>query len=84
MNISSPRSDQELINEADRGLRGQGAVVEMMGKLKNSISELNQTASAQQQKMLKLTRWITILTWVVALAAIAQIVLLVWQLRHKP
>jgi hypothetical protein len=70
------KSDQELAAEADKGLRGQGATVEMMRRLKDVITHLDASSSIQQKKMLKLTRWIMFLTWVMALVAIIQLVTL--------
>ena len=69
------RKDEELVTAADAGLRGLGSVVEMMRQLKEAVVSLDQTSTRQQEKMLALTRWITILTWVMAIVGIIQIVL---------
>ena len=72
------RKDEELAIEADTGLRGQGSVVEMMRRLKEAVLSLDRTSTNQQEKMLSLTRWIMILTWVMAVVGIVQIVLAIW------
>ena len=72
------RKDEELVTEADTGLRGQGSVVEMMRRLKEAVLSLDKTSTNQQEKMLSLTRWIMILTLVMAVVGIVQIVLAFW------
>jgi hypothetical protein len=68
------KSDQELASEANSGLHGQGAIATMMSRLKDAITDLDNSSSLQQEKMLKLTRWITALTWVTAGVGIIQII----------
>jgi hypothetical protein len=65
--------DKELIQIADSGFGGQGAIVEMMRRLKDAIIHLDASNSEQQAKMLKLTKWIMILTFVMAEVAIIQV-----------
>lgn len=79
----NPPTDRELIDRADAGLRGQGAVVEMMARLREAVTRLDQTSSTQQEKMLRLTRWITILTWVMATTSIIQIGSILWQICRR-
>ena len=55
-------SDDQLTTDADIGLRGQGALVEMMRRLKDAIDKLERTSSDQQQKIFWLTLGITLLT----------------------
>lgn len=59
MEPTNKKTDQQLINDADQGLRGQGAVVEMMQRLKDSIENLNVTST-------KLSKHMLILTWIIA------------------
>ena len=66
-------SDQELAQEADQGLRGQGAAVEMMQRLKGAIEKLERASSVQQERMLNLTLWITRLTWAMAVVGVIQL-----------
>lgn len=73
MSNLSNRSDQELAQEADQGLRGQGAAVEMMQRLKGAIEKLERASSVQQERMLNLTLWITRLTWAMAVVGVIQL-----------
>lgn len=52
--------DKELVEEAQTGLRGQGAVVEMMRRLKDSIDKLESSTS-------NYSRWLIVLTLVIAI-----------------
>jgi hypothetical protein len=67
------RLDSELVEIADQGLHGQGAVVEMMRRLKDAIIHLDASSSKQQEKMLKLTKWIMILTFLMVGVTIIQL-----------
>ena len=53
-------SDDLLATQAEVGLRGQGSVVEMMRRLKDSNLE-------QQNATNRLTRWLIVLTAVILL-----------------
>lgn len=41
MNEWSAKKDEELVGAADAGLRGQGALVEMLRRLNNSTTRLS-------------------------------------------
>ncbi len=43
--VLSDLTDEELSDVADTGLRGQGAVVEMMSRLSRSIQSMDKTTS---------------------------------------
>lgn len=73
MSNLSNRSDQELAQEANQGLRGQGAAVEMMQRLKGAIEKLERASSVQQERMLNLTLWITRRTWAMAVVGVIQL-----------
>ena len=73
MSNLSNRSDQELAQEADQGLSGQGAAVEMMQRLKGAIEKLERASSVQQERMLNLTLWTTRLTWAMAMVGVIQL-----------
>ncbi|KKU79795.1 MAG: hypothetical protein UY06_C0013G0009 [Candidatus Amesbacteria bacterium GW2011_GWA2_47_70] len=55
-------SDQELANQADMGLRGQGALVEMMSRLKYSIDKLEKSTTFYSRWLVFLTIILTLLT----------------------
>ena len=55
-------SDRELAEEAQTGLRGQGAVVEMMRRLKNTIVEQTRSTNRLNKFLLWFTIAITLLT----------------------
>jgi len=61
------RTDDNLVEEAQTGLRGQGAVVEMMRRLKNSLVE-------QQKSTNRLTWGIALLTVALLILALIEIV----------
>ena len=73
MPAQTNQTDEFLVQDADSGLRGQGAVVEMMRRLKDTVVKLDQTSASQQNEMLRLTRWITILTWVMVIVGVIQL-----------
>ncbi len=64
--------DHELVDEAQRGLRGQGAVVEMMRRLRDALV-------AQQWATNRLTRVLVVFAFVQACLTALQIV---WILRR--
>ena len=55
-------TDKALADEAQTGLRGQGAVVEMMRRLKDSVDKLNQSTTKLNRRLLWVTVAILILT----------------------
>src|SRR5579871_2775166 len=59
-------TDGQLAQKADSGLRGQGAIILMMARLKDSIVELNRSTT-------NLNRWLITLTFVLLVVTIAQI-----------
>ncbi len=67
------RDDNQLTHDADAGLRGQGSIVEMMRRLKNSVIELEKSTSRQQKKMTYLTIAVVFLTVVMVIIGIIQI-----------
>jgi hypothetical protein len=63
MTMNWPKqSDEELVAEAQTGLRGQGAVVEAMRRLRNSIEALRQSTNWYSGVMVFLTVVLTVLT----------------------
>ena len=61
--------EEALANEAQLGLRGQGAVVEMMRRLKDTTAKLERATTKQQTIMIWLT--VAILFFTVVMIAIA-------------
>ena len=57
-------TDEELSELADTGLRGQGAVVEMMSRLKLSIEKLDKTTSYYSKVLIYLTIALVIISLV--------------------
>jgi len=55
-------SDEELADQADVGLRGQGALVEMMSRLKTSIDKLEKSTTLYSKWLVGLTLILTLLT----------------------
>jgi CHASE3 domain sensor protein len=72
MDLKDNKTDQQLVESADQGLRGQGAVVEIMRRLKDSIENLNTTSAKLNQHMIFLTWAILILTAVSVGVAVLQ------------
>lgn len=66
------KTDQELVNSADEGLKGQGAIVEIMKRLKDSIESLNATSTKLNRRMICLTWAILVLTAVSVIVAVLQ------------
>ena len=66
------RTDEQLVESAERGLSGQGAVVEIMRRLKDSIESLNTTSTNLNRQMIFLTWAILILTAVSVGVAVLQ------------
>lgn len=56
-------SDQELIDEAQTGMRGSGATVEMQRRLKDAMAAQTQAMASLEQKMF----WLTIVGTILAL-----------------
>ncbi len=69
-------SDSDLVEEAQTGLRGQGAVVEMMARLKNAIIE-------QDHSTKKLNTILLYFTIAAFILSIIQIVLLIIEVYRK-
>ena len=63
--MPNEQSDELLAQEADSGLRGQGAIAEIMIRLKASIINLDETSTKQQKEVIKLTKSIRMLTWAI-------------------
>lgn len=72
MTLTNEKADQELVNSADEGLKGQGAIVEMMRRLKDSIESLNTTSTKLNRRMICLTWAILVLTAVSVIMAVLQ------------
>ena len=72
MTPTNGKTDQELVNSADEGLKGQGAIVDMMKRLKDSIESLNATSTKLNHRMIYLTWTILILTAVSVIVAVLQ------------
>ena len=62
MATTNEKTDQQLAERADDGLKGQGAVVDMMSRLKDSIESLNTTTTKLNCVMIWLTVAILLLT----------------------
>ncbi len=58
----SKLSDDQLPQQAETGHAGQGAVVEMMRRLKDATDKLERTTSIHQRAMVVLTGVIAVLT----------------------
>lgn len=54
--------DNELVDEAQTGLRGQGAVVEAMNRLKNSVVKQSESTNKLNKRLLHFTIAIFALT----------------------
>jgi hypothetical protein len=55
-------TDPELVTEAQAGTRGQGAVVEMMRRLRNAIEKVDASTTHYNRILITLTILIGILT----------------------
>lgn len=55
-------NDEELAEQADNGLRGQGALVEMMSRLRKSLVDLDNATTRYSQILVWLTIILVILT----------------------
>jgi hypothetical protein len=64
------RTDDELFAAAEAGLKGQGAVVEAMRRLRNALDDLRQSSDKYSRRMLWLTIVLTVLTVVLAYKAL--------------
>jgi hypothetical protein len=64
----------KLIQEASR-LRGQGAVVETMFRLKEAITKLDETSTRQQGEIIKLTISIKSLTKVIVILTLIMVII---------
>jgi len=56
-------SRDEMADEAEAGTRGQGSVVETNWRLMQAIERFNKNSGKQAETMIRLTRWIIFLTW---------------------
>jgi hypothetical protein len=65
-------TDEELANEAQAGVRGQGALVEAMRRLRDGSIEQQNTANRLATKIY----W---LTWAMLAAVVVQIALMVFK-----
>ncbi len=65
--------DTQLVEKAERGLAGQGSVVEMMRRLKEAVRDLERTTTCQQRKMICLTWSIVVLTVVTVALMVVEI-----------
>lgn len=64
--------DDELVDEAQTGLRGQGAVVEAMNRLKNAVIEQSESTNKLNMRLLYFTIAIFVLTGLQAFILIVQ------------
>jgi len=69
-------TDEQLITAAQQGHSSQGAVVEMMRRLRDAIVALDSTTSKQQTVVIRLTKVLVWLTAIMLLAVLAQISLI--------
>ena len=65
-------NDDELAADANLGLRGQGATVEMMRRLREAMIQAEQSTSALNNRMLGYTRAMLALAILQALLVLAQ------------
>jgi hypothetical protein len=74
MSINWPeQTDEQLANEAQTGLRGQGAVVESNRRLRNTIAALRESTATQASTLIRLTWAIVALTLAMLLGLVIQI-----------
>ena len=73
-NKQRDKADDELVQEADHGLRGQGALVEMMRRLKDALLEQGKST----ERITTLTQVLVWFTGVMIILAVVQILLLFW------
>lgn len=55
-------TQDQLVEEAQTGMRGQGALTEVMCRLKDSTVEQQQATNRLTQRLVRLTRWLIVLT----------------------
>lgn len=71
--VTPETKDSDLIEMAERGGSGQGALAEMMRRLRKDIVELNESTCKQQRTMVVLTWAIAAFTLVIMGLTIAQL-----------
>ena len=74
------KTDPDLVEEAYHGHTSQGAVVEMMRRLKDVLSSQQQATNKLTKRIYWLTLWLLIVAAVTAPYAIVQMVRLVQRL----
>ncbi len=70
-------ADLELVQEAEKGFRGQGAPVEMMHRLKNSLVTQQEITPALTERIRKLNVGLVVFTVALLVVGVVQIVLMV-------
>ncbi len=68
----SDQSDDDLVGIA--GIQNPLGTAELIRRLKDSVEKLNATSTLQQEEMIRLTRWIYRLTWVMVAVGVIQVV----------
>jgi hypothetical protein len=68
-------TEQELIHEAQHGLRGQGAVVEMQRRLKNVVEEQTKATVKLDRRMF----WLTVVGIVLAAIQTIPLIMQLWK-----
>ena len=69
--MSLSQSDDDLVRIA--GGQNPLGSAELIRRLKDSVEKLNTTSTKQQEEMIRLTRWIFRLTWVMVFVGIVQV-----------
>jgi hypothetical protein len=71
------RTDDQLAEEAQTGLRGQGATVEMMRRLRDALVEHLRATN-------RLTAWLTVFTIVLLVVSVFQTIILLFGPESAP
>lgn len=71
MALKNMTDDELVINVGHWGVRPEP--LELTRRLKDSIEKLNETSTKQQQEVIRLTRWIYRLTWVMVVVGVIQV-----------
>ena len=71
------KTDDQLAEEAQTGLRGQGATVEMMRRLREALVEHLRATN-------RLTAWLTVFTIVLLLVSVFQTIILLFGPESSP
>jgi hypothetical protein len=73
-NPSKDSTEDELTAEADAGLRGQGALVEAIHRLKHSINAFSASSDQYSRRMWWLTIILAVLAFIQAISPVIQVI----------